>query len=72
MYLAHPQYYVKTDSTEGDYSELVGDNDSEGFGITLVSSGLYNVLQCTCVSLQVYTSLTGGATKQVYHSTMSS
>ena len=38
----HLQYceHTKTDSTEGDYSELVGDSDSEGFGIRLVSSGL--------------------------------
>ena len=44
----HPLYceQTKTSSSEGDCSELVGDSDSEGFGIRVVSSGLYNVLKC--------------------------
>ena len=40
------QQSMTNSSSEGDCSKLVGDSDSEGFAVTVVSSGLYNVLKC--------------------------
>ena len=58
----HPLYCeqnLTNSSSEGDCSKLVGDSDSEGFAVTVVSSGLYK-LHCIAVSIICSTNIANG------------